>query len=104
MAEKPTIKKPVEKATVKVDKTTEKIINERDERFKRVALKRANSVIERLTMLGSITSNPQNYDFSREQIDLVFEPIEKLTAQLRQKFYDCLSKDELKEEYLIREL
>jgi len=100
MAEKQTVKKPVEK----IVKTTEKVISERDERFKRVALKRANSVIERLTMLGSITSNPQNYDFSREQIDLVFEPIEKLTAQLRQKFYDCLSKDELKEEYLIREL
>lgn len=73
----------------------------RSERFNRVAVKRGQSVIDRLAILGKITQNPQNYEFSAKEIDQIFNKIDAFSVDLRKRFYDCLSISETKDEYKI---
>jgi len=79
-----------------VDRTDEKI-----ERFKRVVGLRVNMVIDKLGNLGKVTENPQNYQFTEEQILLIFGNIEELTADIKRKFLDCISMTDIKEKYKV---
>lgn len=101
-----------EKAKVKIEPKAEKkpevksvdTSDVKKERFQRVAVRRTNLIIDKLTILGKITQNPQNYDFTKEQIENMFLPIEALTEKIKLKFLDCISLDEQKLEFLVTEL
>ena len=81
-------------------KTVEKTDNKTD-RFIRVVGKRATFVIDKLLIMGKVLQNPQNYDYTLEQIQKIFEPIRNLTNELEQRFIENISISEKKEQYKI---
>lgn len=64
--------------------TTVKIEN-RKTRFKRVATKRTNSVLEQLRILGNL-SNKSYYDYSDEDINKIFRAIESQLKIVKTRF------------------
>ena len=70
------------------EKTKQKTIEKTDsktDRFIRVVGKRATFVIDKLLIMGKVLQNPQNYDYTLEQIQAIFEPIRNLTNELEEK-------------------
>jgi hypothetical protein len=59
---------------------------EKKERFKRLATKRTNNVLQKLKVLGNC-SNRQIYDYSEEQVDAMFSVIEKKLKEVKSKFH-----------------
>jgi len=92
------------KSKVEPEVKVENTLEVKKERFQRVAVRRTNSIIDKLTILGKITQNPQNYHFTKEQIENMFLPIETLTEKIKNKFFDCIGLDEQKKEFLVTEL
>ena len=56
-----------------------------EERFKRVALARANAVLEKLRLLGNC-SNKRIYHYSDEEVNRIFSAINKQAKLARDKF------------------
>ena len=54
-------------------------------RFKRIAEKRANRVLEDLRILMHCADH-KNYDFDQGQVDKIFSPIEGAVAETKSKF------------------
>ena len=86
----------------KTEKVTEKVSVNKDtkqERFRRIASEREHKVIDRLAILGRIADNPQNYEFTTEQVMNLFEDIEAFTLKMKNRFLDCIGVKEIKDEY-----
>jgi len=92
-----------EKVTkTKTEKVTKKVSVNKDtkrDRFIRIASDRQHKVIDRLAILGKIADNPQNYDFTEEQIFKLFEDLEAFTLKIKQRFLDCIGVKEIKDGY-----
>ena len=51
-------------------------MNEKEERFVRIAENRTNKVINMIRLLGNC-ANKNNYQYTNEQVDRIFKAIEK---------------------------
>lgn len=51
----------------------------RNDRFKRIATKRTNNILNQIRLLGNL-SNKSTYDYSEEEVNKIFSAVE---AQLR---------------------
>ena len=51
----------------------------RNERFKRIATRRTNNILNQIRLLGNL-SNKSTYEYSQEEVNKIFSTIE---AQLR---------------------
>lgn len=86
--------KPKATATKKPVEVTEPALSKRD-RFLKNAEFRANKVIERLQLLGRIADNPQNYQYTEEDILIVFEGVREMTNDMETKFLSTLSVEDI---------
>lgn len=57
----------------------------RNERFKRIAAKRTNEILDRIRILGNC-SNKSSYEYTQEDINKIFGEIEKQLKQTKAKF------------------
>lgn len=62
-------------------------INNRRERFVRVAENRTNKIINLLQLLGNC-SNRSNYDYIQRDVDKIFSAIEEELEKSKRKFSD----------------
>ena len=56
-----------------------------EERFKRIATLRTNTVLDKIRILGNL-SNKKMYGYSEEDIDKIFSAINKQLREVRAKF------------------
>lgn len=56
------------------------------ERFKRLASLRTNTVLQRLKILGNC-SNRQIYDYSKDEVDKIFDEISRNLREVRARFH-----------------
>jgi len=57
----------------------------RSERFKRLASKRTNEILEKIRILGNC-SNKSSYEYTEEEINKIFSEIEKQLKLTKAKF------------------
>jgi hypothetical protein len=57
----------------------------RNERFKRIAAKRTNEVLDKIRILSNC-SNRSSYDYSKEEINKIFSEIDKHLKITKAKF------------------
>ena len=57
----------------------------KQEKFIRLAIKRTNSALEDLRLIGNL-SNKMIYEYTDEQVEKIFAAIEAETAAAREKF------------------
>lgn len=57
----------------------------RHERFKRVASKRTNEILEKIRILGNC-SNKSSYEYTEEEINKIFSEIDKQLKLTKAKF------------------
>lgn len=57
----------------------------RSSRFKRVASKRVNEILEKIRILGNC-SNTSSYEFTEEEINKIFSEIDKYLKLTKAKF------------------
>lgn len=57
----------------------------RNERFRRLAASRGDRLIREIALLGNL-ANRKNYDYSPEEVERLFEPIERELREIRAKF------------------
>jgi len=57
----------------------------RHERFKRIAAKRTNEILEKIRILGNC-SNKSSYEYTEEEINKIFSEIEKQLKFTKAKF------------------
>ncbi|WP_343317519.1 hypothetical protein AAFM46_09485 [Arthrobacter sp. TMP15] len=57
----------------------------RNERFRRLAASRGDRLIREISLLGNL-ANRKNYDFSPEEVDALFRPIEAELKEVRALF------------------
>ncbi len=57
----------------------------RNERFKRIASKRTNEILEKIRILGNC-SNKSSYQYTEEEVNKVFSEIEKRLRITKAKF------------------
>ena len=60
-------------------------IDEKGERFKRIAENRTNKILEQMRLLGNC-SNKNNYAYTEEEIRKIFTVIENQLKETKQKF------------------
>ncbi|HUD05109.1 MAG TPA: hypothetical protein VMR59_03920 [Patescibacteria group bacterium] len=57
----------------------------RHARFKRLALKRTNEVLEKIRILGNL-SNKSSYEYSDQEIDKIFKEVEIQVRTVKARF------------------
>ncbi|MFA7082392.1 MAG: hypothetical protein WC135_07250 [Bacteroidales bacterium] len=57
----------------------------KNEKFKRIALSRTNKIIDMIDLLGNL-SNKSNYDYTDEEVDKMFRAIEASLRNAKSKF------------------
>jgi hypothetical protein len=57
----------------------------RHEKFRRIAGRRTNDVLEKLRLLGNC-SNALNYEYSDNEVDEIFKAVEEAVCKSRQLF------------------
>ncbi len=57
----------------------------RHERFKRIAAKRTNDILEKIRILGNC-SNKSTYEYTEEEVNKIFSEIEKQLKLTKAKF------------------
>ncbi len=57
----------------------------RNERFKRLAAKRTNEILDKVRILGNC-ANKSSYDYSKEEINKIFSEIDKQLKITKAKF------------------
>ncbi|MBX9120896.1 MULTISPECIES: hypothetical protein [Enterococcus] len=67
----------------------------KSEKFIRLAEKRANDIINKLRLIGNL-SNRRNYDYSEKEVKELFSAIEKEIATTKNLFYSELNKEDSK--------
>ncbi len=60
----------------------------RHERFKRVASKRTNEILEKIRILGNC-SNTSSYEYTKEEINKIFSEIDKQVKGTKAKFINA---------------
>jgi len=60
--------------------------SEKRERFKRLAIQRTNSVLQRIKVLGNC-SNRSAYDYTEDEINKIFSEIERRLKETKAKFH-----------------
>ena len=60
-------------------------MEDRQKRFKRIAEKRTNEIIRRIQLLGNC-SNKSSYDYSEQDVNKIFNAIDKELKQARARF------------------
>lgn len=69
--------------------------NIREERFKKIAVKRVNKILEDLRLLGNC-ANKGNYEYSEDEVKKIFLAIDKEYQKCKNKFYGVKDKEEFK--------
>ena len=69
--------------------------NIREERFKKIAEKRVNKILEDLRLLGNC-SNKGNYEYTEEEVKKIFSAIDKEYQKCKNKFYGIKDKERFK--------
>ena len=62
-----------------------KIIDSKEERFRRLAERRVNGILDKLRLLGQL-SNRRNYTYDRQQVEVIFKAINKEVRSTKAKF------------------
>ena len=57
----------------------------RNERFRRLAESRGNRLVKEISLLGNL-ANRKNYEYTHEEVAMLFDPIEKHLAGVRELF------------------
>ena len=57
----------------------------KEEKFKRLAELRVNAAMDRIRLLGQL-SNRGNYDYTDEQVEMIFNALKKALVESRSKF------------------
>jgi len=57
----------------------------RNERFKRVASKRTNEILEKIRIIGNC-SNKSSYEYTEEEVNKIFNEIDKQLKLTKAKF------------------
>lgn len=70
---------------MKRDKDMVKSEETRSDRFKRIAEKRTNDIIRRIQLLGNC-SNRSSYDYTEQQVNRIFNAVEKELKAARSRF------------------
>lgn len=65
---------------------------EKRNRFKRLATQRTNSILHKLKVLGNC-SNRSAYDFTEDEVDKIFQEIDKRVKETRLRFHFPSSKE-----------
>lgn len=60
-------------------------VETKNERFRRIAAVRGNRLIRELVLLGNL-ANTKNYEYSPEEVEQLFAPIEAELVETRRKF------------------
>ncbi|MCL4416793.1 MAG: hypothetical protein M1365_08875 [Actinobacteria bacterium] len=60
-------------------------MEDRSERFKRIAIRRTNSLLNQIRLLGNL-SNKSTYDYSEEEVNKIFSAIETQLRIAKAKF------------------
>ncbi len=63
----------------------------RSEKFKRVATKRTNELLEKIRILGNC-SNKSTYEYTDEEVAKIFKSLEKQLEAIKTKFSNKKSK------------
>lgn len=66
--------------------------NIRQERFKKIAAKRVNKILEDLRLLSNC-SNKGNYEYGEDEVKKIFNAIDKEYAKCKNKFYGIKDKE-----------
>jgi hypothetical protein len=61
-------------------------MDDKKERFKRLATQRTNALLQKLKVLGNC-SNRSAYDYSEEEINKIFSEIERRVRETKAKFH-----------------
>lgn len=64
----------------------DKPLDEKRERFKRLATLRTNAVLQRLKVLGNC-ANRSAYNYNEEEINKIFSEIERRVRETKAKFH-----------------
>ena len=64
----------------------------RQDRFKRLAIQRTNAVLEKLRLLGNL-SNRANYDYSEDDIRKIFKAVDLQVKIVKSKFGRSVKKE-----------
>lgn len=64
---------------------SEKLSNKRQDRFEKIAEQRTNKIIKTLDLLGNC-ANKNNYEYTDEQVNRIFDAIEKELKVTKNKF------------------
>ena len=67
-------------------------MNNKQERFKRVATRRTNAVLKSLQVLGNC-SNRSAYEYTEEEINRIFAEIERTVKLTKTKFHLARNKN-----------
>jgi len=62
------------------------------ERFKRLATKRTNAILDKLRLLGNLSSK-SNYDYSDDEVNKIFSAIESQLKIAKVKFHGHKKKE-----------
>ncbi|MEW6409012.1 MAG: hypothetical protein AB1488_02725 [Nitrospirota bacterium] len=57
----------------------------KSERFKRIASKRTNEILEKIRILGNC-SNKSSYEYTEEEVNKIFNEIDKQLKLIKSKF------------------
>jgi hypothetical protein len=66
-------------------RVSRKMVNEKNERFKRLATKRTNDLIEKIDVLSNL-SEKRNYSYSQDEVEKMFKALNKALVQAKKKF------------------
>ena len=63
----------------------QKSVQTRDEKFQRLAEQRVNAILDKLRLLGQL-SNKSNYEYTDDQVELIFKAIQHDLNTTKAKF------------------
>ena len=62
-----------------------KVFDTKEERFRRLAERRVNGILDKLRSLGQL-ANTRNYNYERRQVEAIFKEINKEIRATKAKF------------------
>ena len=71
------------------------MVDDKKERFVRIAERRTNNILEQLRLLGNC-SNKNNYSYTEEDVKNIFSVIEAELKEVKMKFNSKANKEKFK--------
>ncbi|HCQ55969.1 MAG TPA: hypothetical protein DIU30_06490 [Clostridiales bacterium] len=71
------------------------MLDDKKERFVRIAERRTNNILEQLRLLGNC-SNKNNYSYTEEDVKKIFSVIETELKEVKMKFNSKANKEKFK--------